>query len=103
SVNIVYPQNSLADAVLMSKAKIYISKADYTKAIETLTNLTNQFKDGIFTDDALFMLGDLYETKLNDKEKAKTYFEKLITDYPGSMFVADARKRFRALRGIDGV
>ncbi|MET4082456.1 putative Zn-dependent protease [Pedobacter sp. UYP30] len=103
SINVVYPQNSLADAVLMSKAKIYISKADYSRAAETLISLATLYKDGIFTDDALFMLGDLYETKLHDKEKAKTYFEKLITDYSGSMFVGDARKRFRALRGNDGV
>ncbi len=102
SINVVYPQNSLADAVLMSKAKLFISNADYTQAAETLKKITEQYKDGIFTDDALFMLGDLYETKLNDKQRAQTFFEKLITDYPGSMFVADARKRFRALRG-DGV
>ncbi|MGY3054600.1 tetratricopeptide (TPR) repeat protein [Pedobacter sp. UYEF25] len=103
SVNAVYPKNSLADAVLMSKSQIYISEADYTKAIETLTKLAIQYKDGIFTDDALFMLGDLYETKLKDKDKAKIYFEKLITDYSGSMFVSDARKRFRALRSNDGI
>lgn len=102
SINVVYPQNSLADAVLMSKAKLFISKTDYIQAAETLKKITEQYKDGIFADDALFMLADLYETKLNDKQKAQSYFEKLITDYPGSMFVADARKRFRALRG-DGV
>lgn len=102
SIAIAYPENGLADAVLMSKAKIFIKSGDFVKATEMLKKVADGFKDGIWTDDALFNLGDLYEKKLNDLVQAKTYFQKLITDYPGSMFSAEARKRFRNLRG-DGV
>jgi len=102
SIAIAYPENSLADAVLMSKAKIFIKADDYQKAADILKTITEDFKDGIWTDDALFTLADLYEKKLNDIAQAKIYFQKLITDYPGSMFSAEARKRFRNLRG-DGV
>jgi len=102
SIAIAYPENSLADAVLMSKAKIFIKADDYQKATDILKKITEDFKDGIWTDDALFTLADLYEKKLNDIAQAKIYFQKLITDYPGSMFSAEARKRFRNLRG-DGV
>lgn len=102
SITIAYPENGLADAVLMSKAKIFIKSGDFVKATEMLKKVADGFKDGIWTDDALFTLGDLYEKKLNDLVQAKTYFQKLITDYPGSMFSAEARKRFRNLRG-DGV
>ncbi|UKT63171.1 tetratricopeptide repeat protein [Pedobacter mucosus] len=102
SIAIAYPQNSLMDAVMMSKAKIFIKSNDFQKAADILKKVTEEFKDGIWTDDALFTLGDLYEKKLNDIAQAKIYFQKLITDYPGSMFSAEARKRFRNLRG-DGV
>lgn len=102
SIAIAYPENGLADAVLMSKARIYIKSGDFQKAADLLKKVTDNFKDGIWTDDALFTLGDLYEKKLNDMAQAKSYFQKLITDYPGSMFSAEARKRFRNLRG-DGV
>ena len=102
SIAIAYPENGLADAVLMSKAKIFIKSGDFVKATEMLKKVADGFKDGIWTDDALFNLGDLYEKKLNNLVQAKTYFQKLITDYPGSMFSAEARKRFRNLRG-DGV
>ncbi len=102
SITIAHPQNGLADAILMSKARIFIKSGDFVKATEMLKEVAEGFKDGIWTDDALFTLGDLYEKKLNDVEQAKTYFQKLITDYPGSMFSAEARKRFRNLRG-DGV
>ncbi|WP_412466326.1 tetratricopeptide repeat protein [Pedobacter sp. KLB.chiD] len=102
SIAIAYPQNSLTDAIMMSKARIFIKANDFQKAADILKKVTEEFKDGIWTDDALFTLGDLYEKKLNDVAQAKIYFQKLITDYPGSMFSADARKRFRSLRG-DGV
>jgi predicted Zn-dependent protease len=102
SIAIAYPQNSLADAIMMSKAQIFIKANDFQKAADVLKKVTEKFKDGIWTDDALFTLGDLYEKKLNDIAQAKIYFQKLITDYPGSMFSAEARKRFRNLRG-DGV
>ncbi|RZL39658.1 MAG: tetratricopeptide repeat protein [Pedobacter sp.] len=102
SISISYPQNSLADAIMMSKAKILIKSEDFLNAAVILKKMTDDFKDGIWTDDALFTLADLYEKKLNDVAQAKMYFQKLITDYPGSMFSAEARKRFRNLRG-DGV
>ncbi|KIA91388.1 hypothetical protein OC25_21655 [Pedobacter kyungheensis] len=102
SIAIAYPQNSLTDAIMMSKARIWIKAGEFQKAADILKKVTDDFKDGIWTDDALFTLGDLYEKKLNDIAQAKIYFQKLITDYPGSMFSAEARKRFRNLRG-DGV
>ncbi|RNL50250.1 tetratricopeptide repeat protein [Pedobacter jejuensis] len=102
SISVKYPQNGLGDAILMSKAKILIKADDYAEAAVILKKVTDDFKDGIWTDDALFTLADLYEKKLNNIAEAKIYFQKLITDYPGSMFSAEARKRFRNLRG-DGV
>ncbi len=41
----------------------------------------------------------MYEDKLRNKEKALTYYETLLFDHPGSIFVIEARKRYRAIRG----
>lgn len=102
SISIAFPGNGLTDAVMMSKARILIKSGEFLPASNILKKITEDFKDGIWTDDALFTLGDLYEKNLNDIAQAKIYFQKLITDYPGSMFSGEARKRFRNLRG-DGV
>lgn len=64
-----------------------------------LTILTTQQESSIWADDAIFTLADLYERNLKDTEQAKKLYQKLINDYPGSMFTAEARKRFRKLRG----
>ncbi|MGZ3777913.1 MAG: tetratricopeptide repeat protein [Mucilaginibacter sp.] len=41
----------------------------------------------------------MYENKLNNKDQAKIYYQKIISDYPGSLWINEARKRFRVLRG----
>jgi TolA-binding protein len=57
------------------------------------------YNTSIWNDDALFTLAELYEKSIKDPEQAKTFYQKLINDHPGSMFSAEARKRFRTLRG----
>jgi outer membrane protein assembly factor BamD (BamD/ComL family) len=99
SIDISFPKNSLADDILMAKSRIYIKNKDISNAIATLKTLTEQQTTSIWADDALFTLADLYERDLKDTEQAKKLYQKLINDYPGSMFAAEARKRFRKLRG----
>jgi tetratricopeptide (TPR) repeat protein len=99
SIGIAYPNNSLTDDILMAKAKIYIKTADLNNAVLLLKSLIATHHDSIWTDDALFTLADLYEKKLNNIEEAKKLYQQLMNDFPGSMFNAEARKRFRNIRG----
>lgn len=99
SIAIAFPNNSLSDDVLMAKAKIFIKNAEPTTASSFLRELIANHSTSIWIDDALFTLADLYEKKLNQVEEAKKLYQQLMTDYPGSMFNAEARKRFRNIRG----
>ena len=56
-------------------------------------------KEEIRADNALFALAQLYENQLNDKNKAKDYYEKVFMEYSSSVYAVDARKEFRRLRG----
>jgi len=99
SISILYPQSSLDDDVFMAKAKIFLKTNELVKAAEMLKALINSYPESIWADDALFTLADLLEKKLDNIEQAKVLYQKLMNDYPGSMFNAEARKRFRNLRG----
>jgi tetratricopeptide (TPR) repeat protein len=99
SIITVFPGHTLSDEVLFKKAQILKIKGRYTEAAALLQEITDKYGEDILADDALYQLGLLFEDRLNDKEKAKTLYETLLTKYPGSLFVVDARKRFRALRG----
>jgi tetratricopeptide (TPR) repeat protein len=97
-----YPGHALSDDVLFKKANIAFENRNYEQAAELLTNLMQNHGDDILADNATFMLGDIYENKLKNPEKAMEYYKKIITDFSGSILMVEARKRFRHLRG-DGV
>jgi tetratricopeptide (TPR) repeat protein len=99
SIPVLYPGNLLADDVFMAKSKIYIKNNEFNQAIEQLMGIIENYPTELWGDDAVFILADLYETKLNQPDKAIELFQKIITDFPGSLYVIEARKRFRKLRG----
>nr|WP_294873234.1 tetratricopeptide repeat protein [uncultured Pedobacter sp.] len=99
SIAIAFPNNSLTDDILMAKSRIYIKTNEINNAVKVLKELIDQQGTSLWTDDALFTLADLYEKNLKNNEEAKALYQKLISDYPGSMFTTEARKRFRKLRG----
>ena len=43
----------------------------------------------------------IQEEDVKDKAKAQELYNQVLTKYPGSIYVAEARKRFRKLRGDD--
>ena len=94
-----YKEHPIEDEVLWLKANIKKQLGDYDEAITILDRIVNELPYDILTDDALFEMGLIYEEQLQDLEKAKALYQQLLIDYPGSLFVAEARKRFRKLRG----
>jgi tetratricopeptide (TPR) repeat protein len=99
SLNILYPGNSLADDILMAKSRVFLKSNDIDKAVVQLQEIVDKHTADLWGDDALFMLADLYENKLSQPSKALELYQKIITDFPGSLYVIEARKRFRLLRG----
>ena len=94
-----FPAHSLEDDVLYLKATIYNKKREYVQQAALLQRIMEGYPEEIKADNALFELAALYETHLNEPEKARELYEKLFVDYSGSTFAVEARKRFRLLRG----
>ncbi|MCL1850546.1 MAG: tetratricopeptide repeat protein [Bacteroidetes bacterium] len=99
SIAIVAPVSKLNDVVLFTKAKIFTRQKKYLEAAALYQRICDIYANGLLGDDAIFYLGDLYEYYLKDISRAMECYQKLMKDYPGSLFVVDARKRFRTLRG----
>lgn len=92
-----FPDHSLTDETLWQKAQIYRRQGQTDLLIAQLERILDAFGEDIWGDDANFQLAEIYETK--DPEKAKSLYLKLLTDYPDSVYVVEARKRLRKLRG----
>ena len=99
SIKILFPEHSLDDDVLYTKAQIYRKQRKTAEMIEMYQKIIEKYPEEIRADNAIFELAELYETKLNEPEKAKVLYEKLFVDYSSSTFAVEARKRFRILRG----
>ena len=91
--------HSILDETYFKLGELYFKKTDYTQAVAFFDTVVTKFNYDLLADNALFFLGSIYEYYMPDKEKAMGYYEKILTDYPGSTLVVDARKHFRYLRG----
>ncbi|WMN12296.1 tetratricopeptide repeat protein [Marivirga salinae] len=94
-----YEEHPILDEFLWLKSKMNKEQGKYVEAVELLNQIVFDMPYGILTDDALFEMALIYEELIEDPAKAQEYYQQLLTDYPGSIFVAEARKRFRNLRG----
>ena len=94
-----FKTNSLIDDVIFLKSKIYEMQGNLDKTIAELKELADNYSQDLLGDDAIYKLAQIYDYKLDDKKTAQEYYKKIIFDFPGSIYVVDARKRFRILRG----
>ncbi|MES2395397.1 MAG: tetratricopeptide repeat protein [Bacteroidota bacterium] len=99
SINTLFPSHALADDILYRKAQIELKHARYTEAAAYYDTIVKNYGDDILGDDALFKLAGLNEDQFKNLEKAKELYQQLLIKYPGSLYVVEARKRFRKLRG----
>ena len=98
SVTTLYPMHSIADNVLFKKAEISTKNGKFDVAATYYAEIIEKYPNDLLADDAMYYLAGLYEIHLNDKNKAMQLYEKILTQYPGSLYVVDSRKRFRSLR-----
>lgn len=93
------PDHSLADDIYYKKAQIALQNREFEKAAKLLEIVCTKYKFDILADNAQFELAELNEKHLNNNVKAKELYKSIILDFPGSIYVVEARKRFRELRG----
>lgn len=90
---------SIKDVSHLRLGKIYESQGQYDLALQNYQQIIDNYKEGIYVDEALFFSAEIYNKKLNDPEKAKALYEKVIFEHQDSIYFVEARKQFRLLRG----
>ena len=89
----------LEDEIIYLRATTYLKQGDTEKGVKDLETIIQKFPIELKGDDATYNLAKTYQEKLNQPAKAMKLYQELLTKYPGSIYGADARKRFRNLRG----
>lgn len=94
-----YAGHSLSDEILWLRAKIFKKSGLFKEALSCLETINSKYSSDILGDDALFMIAMIYEENLKETQKAMDLFQEFMVKFPGSIYTAEARKRFRKLRG----
>ncbi|MEZ4970833.1 MAG: hypothetical protein R2814_14475 [Flavobacteriaceae bacterium] len=89
----------IEDEALLKQGQILIELGDYEKAEFNYLKIVEFYANDILADDANFALAELYRNILDQPEKAKAYYEKIIYNHQDSYFFPLARRNFRILRG----
>ena len=94
---------SILDDVYWLEANLRMKQGEFEKSIVLLQKILDAYGDDILADDAYFLQGEIYERQMHNKEKAMEIYRTFLDKYPGSVYAAEARKRYRTLRGDFGV
>jgi tetratricopeptide (TPR) repeat protein len=94
----IYNQTILDDTYWL-ESKIRLQRGEFEASISLLQRILDEFQSDVLSDDAYFMQAEIYERHLKNKEKAMEIYREFLNKYPGSVYAAEARKRYRTLRG----
>jgi pentatricopeptide repeat protein len=97
-----YPRHSLTDDIYWRLSELHLEAGEYQKSIDYLEKILVEYNYDVLADDAAFKIAEITEWYLKDLPKAQELYRKFMMDYPGSLYTAEARKRFRKLRGDFG-
>ena len=99
SVLVNYKGHSLSDEIFYRKSEIYLKLDKFDKSIEMLKKIETDYYYDILADDAIYLLADIYQNILKDYNKAQLLYKTILLDFKGSIYISEARKRYRDIRG----
>ena len=102
SIPIIFKDHPIFQHVYYKQALIRMKQGRYTDADTLLGTIVAKYPEQILADLALYTRAKINEAQLDHKDKAMQYYEELLKDFPASIYVVDARKRYRTLRGDKG-
>jgi Tfp pilus assembly protein PilF len=96
---VTFTNYAILDDVYWLESQVFLKQKLFDKSIEKLDQIIQEYPNEVLADDALFKKAEVYELHLHDADRARELYLELITRFPGSVHTAEARKRYRRLRG----
>ncbi|WP_348823637.1 tetratricopeptide repeat protein [Flavobacterium aestuarii] len=89
----------IESVTLLRLGRLYEKLGDNTLALAQYQDIIDHHNDGIYIDEALYFSAEIYNKQLQQPDKAKALYEKIIFAHQDSIYFVDARRKFRELRG----
>lgn len=97
SIRLIYPRHPIDDDVLFKKYEIAMGLQNYEHADTLLGTLYQSYPESVYAYKAIFTRALLNNNELNNIEKAKELYLQIITKQPESIYLIEARNRYRKL------
>lgn len=97
SLQITFPIHTINDDILFKKFQINYQQKKYEEAVKNLEAIVDDYSYDILADDAIYNLALMFDNILNQKERAKNLYKRLLFDFQDSIYGVDARKRYREM------
>ena len=94
-----YAGSPLIDETLIRIGTAYTQMRRYAEAAAMYERLASEYPESIVLDQSLVQLGQIYALGLKDVPHAIAAYQQLLEKFPNSIYVSEARKRIRELRG----
>ncbi|MBG0782676.1 MAG: hypothetical protein H0S84_10435 [Bacteroidales bacterium] len=86
---------------LFASAELAIVQKDFNTADSLFKLLFSNYPDSYLADEAIYQSGLILEHSIKNLPLASDRYQLLIDDYPASIYAAEARRRYRTIRGDD--
>ena len=93
-----YSTHAIADDILYRKAELLVTTNNYLLADSLFEQIYTYFPDGILADDAIIQRITLNERIPANDSIVSSLYEKILFDYPGSIYAVEARKEYRDIQ-----
>jgi len=95
----LYPATLLVDDATMKMGELHLLLNQPNEALTAFQHVVFDMPESILRDRAELRIAETYQSVLKDKEKAIGAYEFILAKFPNSLYVEQARKRIRQLRG----
>jgi tetratricopeptide (TPR) repeat protein len=99
SVTTQFAASPLLDDAMMRIGDLHLLLNKTDSALVVFSKVISEMPTSILRDRAQMRIGEVYEGRLKNRKKAIEAYEAVLANYPASLFVEEARKRIRLLRG----
>ncbi len=82
---------------LLRSGEMMLADNNFTEAISTFEKAAEEGEKNIYADKALYLMAKIHQFGLKEYLKAQEYYQKLLADFPTSIYVNEAREQLKVL------
>lgn len=92
-----FPEEKLRNSILMRKAEILVNEGKYLDAVSLIEDVLAQSQKVALRDSFIYLEGMIYEINLEEYEKARDTYKKILSEERRSLLVPETEVRVRTL------